>query len=376
MLRDESAVLAPRADQQASDEGLFSPYRLGDLALKNRLVMAPMTRSRAVAEAVPNPLAVTYYAQRASAGLIVTEGTQVSPQGVGYIDTPGIHSRRQIAGWKAITDAVHQAGGLIYAQLWHVGRVSHPAFHDGALPVAPSAIAADGEVFTLEGRVPMVAPRALETAELPGIVAQFQSAAENAREAGFDGVELHGANGYLLDQFLRDGSNRRTDAYGGAVAQRARLPLEITEAVMSVWPAARVGYRISPRGTFNSMADSDPAATFSHLAAELDRLQLGYLHVSEAIAGPAVAPADEPPITPLLRQKFSGTLIVNGGYDAQSGHTAIVNGAADLVAYGVPFLANPDLPQRFRTGSTLNQPDQATFYGGAEQGYTDYPALA
>jgi N-ethylmaleimide reductase len=235
---------------------LFSPYRLGDIALDNRFVMSPMTRSRAVDGNVPNPLAETYYVQRASAGLIITEATQVSPQGVGYIRTPGIHSAEQVAGWKAITDAVHRVGGTIFAQVWHVGRISHPDFHGGELPVAPSAIAADGEVFTARGKTRMVTPRALETHEIPGIVAQFKRAAENAKTSGFEGVELHGANGYLLDQFLRDGTNRRTDAYGGSIQNRARFPLEVTEAVIDVWGPSRVGYRISPSGTFNSMSDS------------------------------------------------------------------------------------------------------------------------
>src|ERR1700722_8761315 len=239
------AVTASRPRQADQPfKTLFLPYQLGDLELNNRLVMAPMTRSRAVEGDVPNPLAATYYAQRAAAGLIVTEATQVSPQGVGYIRTPGIHSVEQVTGWRLVTDAVHRAGGRIFAQLWHVGRVSHPDFHDGALPVAPSAIAADGEVFTTRGPTKMVTPRALETHELPGIVTQFQKGAENAKAAGFDGVELHGANGYLLDQFLRDGANRRTDAYGGSIRHRARFPLEVTEAVLAVWGADHVGYKV------------------------------------------------------------------------------------------------------------------------------------
>jgi N-ethylmaleimide reductase len=264
-----------------TEDSLFAPFQLGDLELKNRTVMAPMTRSRALDGNVPNPLSATYYAQRASAGLIVSEGTQVSWQGIGYVRTPGIHTPEQRAGWKNITDAVHAAGGRIFAQLWHVGRVSHPSFHDGALPVAPSAIAADGEVFTSTGPTKMVAPRALETGELPGIVEQFRQAAEVARAAGFDGVEIHGANGYLLDQFLRDGSNRRTDAHGGSVGNRARLPLEVTEAVAGVWGPGRVGYRVSPNFSMQSMSDSNPVETFSYLAREFSALKLGYLHVME-----------------------------------------------------------------------------------------------
>ncbi|UQA59921.1 alkene reductase [Polyangium aurulentum] len=355
---------------------LLVPFRLGRLELKNRMVMAPMTRSRALTDGnVPNPLAVTYYVQRASAGLIVTEATQVSPQGVGYIRTPGIHSPQQVEGWKKVTDAVHAAGGVIFAQLWHVGRISHPDFHDGQLPVAPSAIAVDGEVYTWKGKTRIVTPRALETWEIPGIVEQFRQAAENAREAGFDGVELHGSNGYLLDQFLRDGSNRRTDAYGGSIENRARFPLEVVRAVVDVWGAERVGYRVLPQPfPYGGMTDSTPVETFSYLARELSRLGLGYLHVTEAVSGKDV-PSAERRITPLLRKAFQGALIVNGGYDAQTGEAALARGEADLVAYGVPFLANPDLPERFRREAPLNPPDFTTFFSGEEKGYTDYPAL-
>lgn len=355
--------------QGTKTEGpLLSPYKLGDLTLKNRMVMAPMTRSRALDGNVPNPLATEYYVQRAGAGLIVTEATQVSPQGVGYIRTPGIHSPEQVAGWKKITDAVHKAGGKIFLQLWHVGRISHPDFHGGALPVAPSAIAAKGTVFTAQGPKDMVTPRALDLSEIPGIVEQFRRGAENAKAAGFDGIELHGANGYLLDQFTRDGSNKRTDAYGGAIENRARLPLEITDAVISVWGKDRVGYRISPTGAYNDMADSNPAATFSYLSEQLSRRGIGYLHVTE--------PADTPNrVSPLLRKIFKGTYIVNGGYNAETGNAAILSGEADLVAFGVAFLANPDLPIRFARNAPLNAPDPATFYAGEEKGFTDYPAL-
>jgi N-ethylmaleimide reductase len=359
----------------AERDDLFSPYRLGDLALDNRIVMSPMTRSRAVDGNVPNPLAATYYAQRASAGLIITEATQVSPQGVGYVRTPGIHSPAQVSGWRKVTEAVHRAGGTIFAQLWHVGRVSHPDFHGGELPVAPSAIAPDGEVFTTNGMTKIVTPRALETREISGIVAQFRHGAESAKAAGFDGVELHGANGYLLDQFLRDGANRRSDAYGGSLQNRARLPLEVVEAVIDVWGAPRVGYKVSPNGTVYSMSDSDPIRTFSYLAAELDRLGLGYLHVTEPIAGPA-APAGNTRALPVLRKIFTGTLIANGGYDAASGNAAVANRETDLIAYGVPFLANPDLPLRYLKSAPLNPPQPATFYAGEEKGYIDYPALA
>jgi N-ethylmaleimide reductase len=352
-----------------SSEPLFAPYRLGHIDLGNRLVMAPMTRSRAIDGNVPNPLAAAYYSQRASAGLIVSEATQVSPQGVGYIRTPGIHSAAQVAGWTVITDAVHRAGGKIFLQLWHVGRISHPDFHGGELPVAPSAVAAQGQVFTAKGLQPMVTPRALDISELPGIVEQFRRGAENAKAAGFDGVELHGANGYLLDQFLRDGANRRTDAYGGSIENRARLPLEVTKAVIDIWGADRVGYRISPNGAFNSMSDSDPAGTFSYMTEQLSRLGVVYLHAVDPLADGAGR------LSPLLRLKFARTWIVNGGFDAASADAAIRNGEADLVAIGRPFLANPDLPQRYRIGAPLNAPDQGTFYAGEEKGFIDYPAL-
>jgi N-ethylmaleimide reductase len=366
-----NAAAADRRPQAGeSFKPLFLPHRLGDIALNNRLVMAPMTRSRAIEHNVPNPIAATYYAQRASAGLIITEAAQVSPQGVGYIRTPGIHSAEQVAGWARITAAVHRAGGKIFLQLWHVGRISHPDFHGGALPVAPSAIAAHGQVFTAKGPRPMVTPRALTLGELPGIVEQFRKGAENAKAAGFDGVELHGANGYLLDQFLRDGANKRADGYGGAVENRARLPLEVTKAVIAVWGADRVGYRISPNGTFNAMSDSNPIATFSYLAEQLNKLGIVYLHVVDPAADGAKR------VSPLLRRKFDRTYIVNGGFDLDSANAAIDGGEADLVAFGTRFLANPDLPQRYRINAPLNVADQATFYAGEDKGFIDYPALA
>jgi N-ethylmaleimide reductase len=366
-----NAAVADRpAEAEQPFKTLFLPYRLGNIELNNRLVMAPMTRSRAVERNVPNPIAATYYAQRASAGLIVTEATQVSPQGAGYIRTPGIHSAEQVAGWTRITEAVHHADGKIFLQLWHVGRISHPDFHGGEFPVAPSAIAAQGQVFTAKGPQDMVTPRALTLAELPGIVEQFRKGAENARAAGFDGVELHGANGYLLDQFLRDGTNQRTDAYGGGIENRARLPLEVTKAVIDVWGADRVGYRISPNGAFNSMSDSNPLRTFSYLAEELNKLGIVYLHVVDPVADGSKR------MSPLLRRKFDRSLIVNGGFDLDSANAAIRNGTADLVAFGMPFLANPDLPKRYRVKAPLNVPDQATLYAGEDKGFTDYPALA
>jgi N-ethylmaleimide reductase len=369
-----SRVINKKAEAQTmTRDALFTPFTLGSLTVPNRLVLAPMTRSRALAGNVPNPVAAQYYAQRASAGLLITEGTQVSPQGVGYIRTPGMHSLEQVEGWKTITDAVHAAGGRIFAQLWHVGRVSHPDFHGGQLPVAPSAIRAEGEAFTTNGRQPLPTPRALTLDEIPLVIEQFRAAAVNARVAGFDGVELHGANGYLLDQFLRDGSNVRTDPYGGSIENRARFPLEVVDAVVGTWGADRVGYKIAPRFSMLGMSDSDPVATFSYLAKELRRRGILYLHVAEPIAGPMADGAAR--VTPTLRQVFGGPVIVNGGYDRTTGDAAIASGEADLVAYGVPFLANPDLPERFRRNAPLNQPDVATFYMGEEKGYVDYPTL-
>lgn len=355
---------------------LFSPSRIGPLQLPNRLVMAPMTRNRAGAGASPTDLMVEYYAQRATAGLIVTEATQVSPQGAGYLNTPGIHSDAQERGWRRVTDAVRARGGRIGLQLWHVGRISHPAFQpDGALPVAPSAVTPIGFAFTPAGRQPFVTPRALELDEIPGIVATFRRAAERALAAGFDGVEIHGANGYLPQQFLEDGTNRRTDAYGGSIENRARFLLDVTDAVAEVWGADRVGVRLSPASSFNGMTGSDPAATYGYVAEQLDRRGIGYLHVVEP-AEPIIH--DGKPISALahLRARFRRVLIANNGLDAERAAKLVADGAADLVSFARLFLANPDLPARLRAGSPLNPPDPATFYGGDERGYTDYPVLA
>ena len=358
-----------------SDTDLFSPFALGPLTLPNRVVMAPMTRNRAGPGNVPTPLNATYYAQRASAGLIVSEATQVSPQGVGYPGTPGIHSDEQVAGWKLVTDAVHKAGGRIYLQLWHVGRISHPSLQPGGtLPVAPSAIAPAGQAMTYDGMKPFVTPRALETAEVAAIVDDFRRGARNARRAGFDGVELHGANGYLVDQFLRDGSNKRTDRYGGSAANRARLLIEATEALVGEWSADRVGVRLSPTAPFNDMADSNPAATFSTAVGELNRFGLAYLHIVEPIAGDPV-PSDETPDIRFFRKIWRGALIGNKGYDLARANAVVRDGAADLVSFAALFLANPDLPERFRRGGPFNPPDRKTFYGGSAGGYTDYPAI-
>jgi N-ethylmaleimide reductase len=354
---------------------LFSPLRLGPLSLPNRVVMAPMTRNRAAAGNVPAPLSIDYYSQRASAGLIVSEATQVSPQGVGYPGTPGIHSAEQVAGWKHVTDAVHRAGGRIFLQLWHVGRISHPSLQpDGALPVAPSAIAPAGQAMTREGMKPFVTPRALETAEIPGLVEDYRHGAKNAREAGFDGVELHGANGYLIDQFLRDSANRRTDRYGGSAQNRARLLLEVTEAIAGEWGADRVGVRLSPTNPFNSMSDSNPAATFSAAVGELNRLGLAYLHIVEPGETDPVAAGEKPDIR-FFRKLWRGVLMGNKGYDLARANAAIRDGAADLISFAVLFLANPDLPERFRRGGPFNPPDRKSFYGGDAGGYTDYPPM-
>jgi len=354
---------------------LLSPIKLGPYMLSNRIVMAPLTRSRAGAGNVPGQMNATYYAQRASAGLIITEASQVSPTGFGIPFTPGIHSPEQVSGWRQVTDAVHTRGGRIFLQLWHVGRISHPLMQPGgALPTAPSAIAPSGEALTYEGSRPFVTPRALETDEIPGIVEQFRKGAENALAAGFDGVEIHGANGYLLDQFLRDGTNKRTDQYGGSIENRARLHLEVTKAVVSVWGADRVGMRLSPSSTYNSMHDSDPVATFSYIVDALNHFGIAYLHLIEASAAD-IRHGGTPIPTSHFRQIFKGTLMTNGGYDREKGDAIIASGGADLVSFGTLFIANPDLSERFRQNAPLNEPDYSTFYGGDEKGYTDYPTL-
>lgn len=359
----------------AETSPLLSPFALGTLTLRNRIVLAPMTRNRAGPGNVVRSMAATYYAQRASGGLLITEATQVCESGVGYPDTPGIHSAEQVGGWRVVTEAVHAAGGKIFLQLWHVGRVSHPSLQPGdALPVAPSAIAPAGEVMTYEGMKPFVTPRALELGEIPGLVQQFARGAANARAAGFDGVEIHAANGYLIDQFLRDGTNRRTDRYGGSAANRARLLLEVTEAVCGAWEPGRVGVRISPLNAFNSMADSDPHTTFLHAARALHPFGLAYLHVVEASIG-ADGVVFQPFDYAALKKAVGGPYVANGGYDKRRAEAVLAEGRADLVSFGALYLANPDLPARLARGGPYNTPDLSTFYGGDERGYTDYPAL-
>jgi len=358
-----------------SSVDIFSPFRLGPLDLPNHVVMAPMTRNRAGPGNVPTALNATYYEQRAGAGLIVTEATQVSPQGVGYPGTPGIHSAEQVAGWKLVTDAVHSAGGRIFLQLWHVGRISHPALQPGgALPVAPSAIAPAGQAWTTNGMEAFVTPRALETSEIPGIVEDFRHGAAYAHDAGFDGVELHGANGYLIDQFLRDSTNKRTDRYGGSALNRARFLIEVTQALIGEWGGERVGVRLSPTNPYNDIADSNPAATFSIAANELNRLGIAYLHIVEPGPGDPVAAGEMPDIR-FFRKIWRGPLIANKGYDLERANAVLRDGDADLVSFAALYLANPDLDQRFRRGGPFNPPDRKTFYGGAAKGYTDYPAL-
>ncbi|WDZ93472.1 alkene reductase [Nocardiopsis sp. HUAS JQ3] len=357
---------------------LFDPARFGALALSNRVVMSPLTRSRALPDGRPGPSAGLYYAQRASAGLIVSEGTAISPEAIGNPDIPGLWNQEQVRGWKPVTDAVHEVGGTIVAQLWHTGRASHPSLQPGGKEqVGPSAIAINGSTFARDGRTPHVRPRALETEEIPAIVAQYGRAARNARAAGFDGVELHAANGYLIDQFLQDGSNHRTDRYGGSVENRARLLLEALDALIDAVGADRVGVRLSPSSTFQDMADSDPVALFTHVLDALAERDPAYLHLVEpGIVGDDSArrPADS--IDSLwVRKRYPGRLIAAGGYDRERAMAAVGEGNADAVAFGRAFIANPDLPRRLEVGAELNEAERATFYGGDGHGYTDYPSL-
>jgi N-ethylmaleimide reductase len=354
---------------------LFEPFKLGHLSLPNRFVMAPLTRNRAVPPGmVPSPLAVDYYGQRASAGLLVTEATQISQQGQGYQETPGIYSKEQVAGWKKVTDRVHERGGRIYVQLWHVGRISHISLQpNGGKPVAPSAIAAKGKTFVGGTFADVSEPRALELSEIPGIIDDFKRGAANALAAGFDGVEIHGANGYLLDQFAKDGANKRTDAYGGSIENRARLMLEVSKAVTAEAGSERTGIRISPVTPSNDISDSNPQPLFDHIVDGLSALKLVYLHVVEgATGGPRdIAPFDYAS----LRKRFKGAYVANNGYDFALATKVLNEGAADLIAFGKPFISNPDLVERLKKGAPLNEWDKATFYGGGAKGYTDYPTL-
>ncbi|MBF9234179.1 alkene reductase [Microvirga alba] len=353
---------------------LFQPFTLGDLTLPNRIAMAPLTRNRAAPSGlVPQDFTATYYAQRASAGLLISEATQISQQGQGYINTPGIYSREQVAGWRKVTDAVHKVGGRIFIQLWHVGRVSHVSLQpNGAAPVAPSAIRANTKTFLENGFVDVSDPRALDLSEIPGILQDYEQAARNAKEAGFDGVEIHGANGYLLDQFMKDGSNKRNDAYGGSIENRARLTVEVMERILKVWDKGRVGIRLSPAAV-NDAADTDPQSLFGHVVKRLDDLGIGYIHMIEG-----ATQGDRRAVNvdyEALRRSFRGAYIANNGYNLEMAAEAIASGRADLVAFGRLFIANPDLVERFRLNAPLNEPDRATFYGGDAKGYTDYPTL-
>jgi len=346
---------------------LFDPLQAGDLLLPNRILMAPLTRRRAGETRVPNALMAKYYEQRATAGLILSEATSVAPMGVGYAHTPGIWSSEQVQGWKLVTRAVHRAGGRMFLQLWHVGRISHPIFLDGASPVAPSAIAPKGNVSLVRPETPYVTPRALERTEIPQLVDAFRHGAQNAQEAGFDGVELHAANGYLIDQFLQDSSNRRVDDYGGTINNRARLLLETVDALISVWGAGRVGVHLAPRGDVHDMGDSDRTATFGHVARELGKRHVAFLCVRERLGPDRIGPA--------LKAAFAGAYIANESFTPETAQQALAAGDADGVAFGKLFIANPDLPPRLARGAALNQWNAETFYSGQQRGYTDYPEL-
>ncbi|MDR6600006.1 2,4-dienoyl-CoA reductase-like NADH-dependent reductase (Old Yellow Enzyme family) [Achromobacter deleyi] len=346
---------------------LFEPLRVGDLTLRNRIVMAPLTRQRASEGRVPSDLMVEYYTQRADAGMILTEATAVTPQGVGYADTPGLWSTEQVKGWRKVTSGVHDKGGLILAQLWHVGRISDPVFLNGELPVAPSAIAAGGHVSLVRPKRSYVTPRALETSEIPGVVEAYRHGAKMAQESGFDGVEVHAANGYLLDQFLQDSTNLRTDQYGGSLENRARLLLEVVDACIEVWGAGRVGVHLSPRGDSHTMGDSDPAATFTYVAAELGKRGIAFICAREH--------EGEDSLGPKLKAAFGGVYIGNERYTRESAEAAVAAGRVDAVAFGVQYIANPDLTRRFKLDAPLNAPESSTFYSQGAAGYTDYPAL-
>lgn len=360
-----------------SEIDLMTPLAMGDITLSNRVVMAPLTRNRATDKFVPQEMNVLHYTQRASAGLIITEGSQISPQGMGYPLTPGIYNQEQVQGWKKVTDAVHERGGRIYIQLWHVGRISHPSMQpDNALPVAPSAIKPQGDAFTYSGLQPFVTPRALDADELPAIVNDYKNAAKNALAAGFDGVEIHAANGYLLDQFLRDGTNQRTDAYGGSYENRTRLLMDVLNAVIEVCGSQRVAVRLSPLNPFNDISDTNPEALFSYVVKQLNPLNLAYLHVVEG--GTLNMELDPKTVfdVNVLRELYDGVYIANGGYNKSKANEALKAGHADLISFGELYIANPDLVERFKSDAELNTVNPETYYGGNEVGYTDYPFMS
>jgi 2,4-dienoyl-CoA reductase-like NADH-dependent reductase (Old Yellow Enzyme family) len=386
MLRRREPEQPSKSARRFAMPTLFAPLKLGAIQLPNRIIMAPLTRSRATPDGrVPTPLQVEYYTQRASAGLILSEATSVSAMGVGYAATPGIWSDEQTEGWKSVTRAVHDAGGRIVLQLWHVGRISDPLFLNGAQPEAPSAVKPKGHVSLVRPEKEYVTPRALETSEIPGIVAAYQKGAENAKAAGFDGVHIHGANGYLLDQFLQDSTNQRSDAYGGSREKRARLMLEVTDACMDVWGADRVGMHLAPRMDSHDMGDSDRLGTFLYVARELGKRGIGWIAAREAQIGPQTKlvdsqgrpreAANKDSIGPAIKDVFGGPFIANEGFDQASAELVLAEGKADAVAFGKLFIANPDLPKRFAENKPLNAWDAATFYSGGAQGYTDYSAL-
>ncbi len=359
----------------ADRTSLFSPLRFGSIEAPNRIFMAPLTRNRAHPDGVPADLAQVYYTQRAGAGLIISEGTQISPMGKGYLDTPGIHDAAQVAAWQPITAAVHAAGGRIFAQIWHVGRISNVSLlPGGAAPVAPSAIKAASMTFTAEGFVPVSEPVALSIEGIAATLEDYRTATVMAREAGFDGVEIHAANGYLIDQFLQDRTNRREDAYGGPVENRMRFLSEVVDVVTAAWEPGRVGVRLSPLGQANDIGDSDPEALFGAVYRMLSGKGLAYLHIVEAMGGMERSP-EAAAMIGRLRSAYDGVYLANGGMDADAAAAAVAAGEVDAVAWGRAFLANPDLPERFRRGAALNEPDRTTFYGGGAEGYVDYPAL-
>lgn len=354
---------------------LFQPLEVGALTLPNRILMAPLTRARST-DRVPNAMMVEYYAQRASAGLIISEATAISAQGYGWHDAPAMYTDEQEAGWRNVTDAVHAAGGRIVLQLWHMGRLSHPDYQNGELPVAPSPIAATGEAHTPTVKKPYVVPRELTVPEIKAITEDYATATRRARAAGFDGVEIHGANGYLIDQFLRDAANQRTDEYGGSIENRMRFLCEVVEAVTSAWSADRTGLRLSPTMNGMGMSDSDPIALYSEVAKELNQYQLAYVHTAEAIQPGLLYNPDAPRVTPYIRDAYNGVLVTNGGYDKASATQALEEGAADAIAFGQSYIANPDLPERFRAEAPLNTPDPQTYYSSGPEGYVDYPTFA
>lgn len=358
-----------------SNDSLFTPLKVGALELPNRILMAPLTRNRAQADGTPNSSAESYYRQRASAGLIVTEATQISAMGKGYLDTPGIHQQPHIEAWKKIVQAVHAGGGRIFCQLWHVGRISHVSLlPDGRNPLSPSAIQAQGQTFTSDGFVDCSRPDAMTAGDIATTVRDYAHAAHCARQAGFDGIEVHAANGYLIDQFLQDKTNQRSDEYGGSVENRMRFLAQVLKAVGESWSNDRMGIRLSPLGHANDIGDSNPEGLFSQVYDYLNEQQLAYLHVVEQFPGND-NDTEQQQLLARLRDRYQGVYLGNGGYDADSASQAIDTGRADAITFGRPFIANPDLPERFRIGASLNEPDPDTFYGGDETGYTDYPFL-